>query len=47
MLRINWQCSISASHKLQAASRKQQATSGKLDKSGFRDYKGCRKDKLL
>ena len=27
----------------QATSRKQQA----LDKTGFRDYKGCRKDKLL
>ena len=26
---------------------KQQATSNKLDKTGFRDYKGCRKDKLL
>jgi len=33
--------------KQQATSHKQQATSVKLDKSGFRDYKGCRKDKLL
>ena len=32
---------------LEATSHKQQATSGKLDKTGFRDYKGCRKDKLL
>ena len=33
----------------QAASFKQQAASNKrqaLDKTGFRDYKGCRKDKL-
>ena len=30
------------SHKPQATSGKQQA----LDKTGFRDYKGCRKDKL-
>ena len=35
------------SHKPQATSGKQQATSNKLDKPGFRDYKGCRKDKLL
>ena len=31
------------SHKPQAPTIKQQA----LDKTGFRDYKGCRKDKLL
>jgi hypothetical protein len=30
--------------KLEATSRKQQATSGKLDKPGFRDYKGYRKE---
>ena len=28
-------------------SNKRQASSNKLDKTGFRDYKGCRKDKLL
>ena len=28
----------------QASSRKQQASSVKLDKSRFRDYKGCRKE---
>jgi hypothetical protein len=33
--------------KLEATSHKQQAPSVKLDKPGFRDYKGCRKDKLL
>jgi hypothetical protein len=31
----------------EAASFKRQAPSSKLDKTGFRDYKGCRKDKLL
>ena len=32
---------------LEATSNKPQAASNKLDKTGFRDYKGCRKDKLL
>jgi hypothetical protein len=32
--------------KPQATSSKPQAASGKLDKTRFRDYKGCRKDKL-
>jgi hypothetical protein len=30
--------------KPQATSNKQQASSNKLDKSGFRDYKGYRKE---
>ena len=30
--------------KPQATSNKRQATSNKLDKPGFRDYKGCRKE---
>ena len=30
--------------KPQATSHKQQAASNKLDKTGFRDYKGCRKE---
>ena len=32
--------------KQQATSHKRQASSNKLDKTRFRDYKGCRKDKL-
>ena len=30
--------------KPQATSNKQQAASNKLDKTGFKDYKGCRKE---
>jgi len=30
--------------KQQATSSKRQASSNKLDKTGFRDYKGCRKE---
>jgi hypothetical protein len=30
--------------KPQATSHKRQASSNKLDKTGFRDYKGCRKE---
>ena len=30
--------------KPQAASNKRQASSNKLDKTGFKDYKGCRKE---
>ena len=30
--------------KPQATSNKRQASSGKLDKTRFRDYKGCRKE---
>tara|TARA_B100000963_G_C22327534_1_gene537059 strand:- start:146 stop:358 length:213 start_codon:yes stop_codon:yes gene_type:complete len=33
--------------KPQATSGKQQAASNKLDKTRFRDYKGCRKEKKL
>jgi len=29
---------------LEATSHKQQAPSFKLDKTGFKDYKGCRKE---